>query len=153
MSGTYWLLDAPADEHAIGFTVEAAARDVGMFVLNKTMRLSGTMVAERLASERPLQGTLAVKLIEERRVAYRVAFSGDDGRAYELSGQQEWSGLSPVSSLTLLPASLYDGGGREIGRAMLRFDFWSDWKRWLKSFRLRWGADSIAPPPPGGGLS
>jgi hypothetical protein len=138
MSGTYWLLHAPAEEHAIGFTIEAAADDVASFARNRVMHLSGTMDADQLASDRPLEGSLAMKLLDERRIAYRVAFHGDDGRAYELSGQQEWSGLSPVASLTLLPASLYDGGGHEIGRAMLRFDFWSDWKRWLKSFRLRW---------------
>jgi hypothetical protein len=144
MSGTYWLLEAPAHEHAIGFTIEAAADDVAAFARHRVMHLSGTMDADRLASDSPLEGSLAMKLLDERRIAYRVAFHGDDGRAYELSGQQEWSGLSPVASLTLLPASLYDGGGREIGRAMLRFDFWSDWKRWLKSFRLRW-----APSPSG----
>jgi hypothetical protein len=138
LTGTYWLLDASADEHAIGFTIDAHARDIRAFARDKMMRLSGTIDADRLASARPLEGTLAVKLLDERRVAYRVAFEGDDGRRYELSGQEEWTPLSPVGSLTLLCATLYDERGEEIGRALLRFDLWSEWKRWLKSFRLGW---------------
>lgn len=138
MSGTYWLLGAPADERAIGFTLAAEATDIASFVRNKTMRLSGTMDAEGLAAGKPVEGSLAVKLLDEGRIAYRLAFSGDDGQSYELSGQQEWSSVSPVASLTLLSATLYDARGQEIGRAQLRFDFWSDWKRWLKSFRPRW---------------
>ena len=40
----------------------------------------------------------------------------------------------------LLPASLYDASGEEIGRATLRFDLRADLGRWLKSFRVHLGA-------------
>lgn len=139
MSGTYWLLDAPTDERAIAFAIEASTDDVRAFARDKTWRITGTIDAERLASAKPLEGTIAFKLLDERRVAYGFAFQGDDGRRYELSGQEEWSGISPVGSLTLLPASLYDERGEEIARATLRFDLRSDWAKWIKSFRLRWG--------------
>ena len=114
MSGSYWLLDAPADDRAIAFTIEAATPDVRAFVRDKTWRITGKIDAERLASSKPLEGTLAFKLLDERRVAYRFTFEGDDGRRYELSGQEEWSGMSPIHSLTLLPASVYDEHGEEI---------------------------------------
>jgi hypothetical protein len=136
LTGTYWLLTAPADERAIGCTIDAQAPDVGVFARDRTMRLSGTIDAERLASGRPLEGSLAVKLIDERRMGLRVAFVGDNGRPYELSGQVEWTPLSPLGSLTRLDATLYDDAPEEIGRAVLRFDVWSEWRRWLKSFRL-----------------
>jgi hypothetical protein len=112
--------------------------DVRAFARDKTWRITGTIDAERLARGRPLDGTLVFRLFDERRIAYRFTFPADDGRRYEVSGQEEWSGLAPVTSLTLLPVSLYDERGDEIGRAMLRFDLRSDWARWLKSFRLRW---------------
>jgi hypothetical protein len=138
MSGSYWMLDAPADDRAIAFKIDAASPDVRALVRDKTWRITGNIDAERLASGKPLEGTLAFRLLDERRVAYRFTFQGDDGHRYELSGQEEWSGMSPVRSLTLLPASLYDERGEEIARATLRFDLRSDWAKWLKSFRLRW---------------
>jgi hypothetical protein len=137
MSGTYWLLDAPTDERAMAFTIDAQASSVRAFAKDKTWRITGTIDAEKLASGRPLEGTLAFRLLDERRLPYRFTFVGDDGRGYELSGQKEWSGLSPLESMTLRPASLYDEGGEELGRATLRFDLRADLGRWVKSFRLR----------------
>jgi hypothetical protein len=136
MSGSYWRLDAPTSERGISFTIEARARDLRRFVRDKTWHITGTVDVEGLASKRSLDGTLGFKLLEDRRLPYRFSFLGDDGRAYELSGQKEWSGLSPVGSMTLLPASLYDADGEEIARATLRFDLRSDLGRWMKSFRL-----------------
>jgi hypothetical protein len=136
MSGSYWRLDAPIDERAIAFTIEARAADLRRFVRDKTWRITGTIDAEGLATARPLEGTLVFNLIDQRRLPYRFTFVGDDGRGYELSGQKEYSGLSPLESLTLLPASLYDAEGEELARATLRFDARSDLGRWLKSFRL-----------------
>jgi hypothetical protein len=137
MSGNYWRLDTPTDEHAIAVTFEATASDWSELVRHKTWRLTGTIDADRLASARAVEGTLGFHLFDERRVPYRLSFLGDDGRRYELSGQKEWSGLAPVRSMTLLAASLYGDDGEELGRATLRFDWRSDWARWIKSFRLR----------------
>lgn len=136
MRGTFWLLDAPTDERALTVTIEARAHDVRRFALDRTWRLTGTIDADRLARRQPVEGTLAFKLLDERRLPYRFTFTGDDGASYELSGQKEWSGLAPVLSLTLLPATLYDADRAEIGRATLRFDWRSDLGRWMKSFRV-----------------
>ncbi len=136
MSGSYFMLAAPTDERAIAFTIEARASDVARFARDKTWGVRGTIDAEKLASGADLEGTLTFKLIDERRLPYRLAFRGDDGKRYELSGQKEWMGLQPIGSMTLLPASVYDEGGEEIARATLRFDLRSDWGRWLRSFRI-----------------
>jgi hypothetical protein len=136
MSGSYWRLDAPTEDLAIAFAIEARAKDLRRFARDRTWRITGTIDAEKLATARPLEGTLVFKLMGERRLPYRFTFVGDDGRGYELSGQKEYSGLSPIESLTLLPASLYDERGQELARATLRFDARSDLGRWLKSFRL-----------------
>jgi hypothetical protein len=137
-TGSYWRLDAPTEEGAIAFTIVAEANDVRAFTRDKTWRITGTIDADRLASAQRLTGTLALRPLDGRRIAYRFAFRGDDGRRYELGGQEEWSRMAPIESLTLLPASVYDDRGDEIARATLRFDLRSDWARWLRSFRVWW---------------
>jgi len=138
MSGSYWLLDAPTEERAIAFDIEASARDVRALARDKTWLTTGTIEVERLASAKPLQGKIAFRLFDERRISHRLEFVGDDGSRYQLIGQLEFSGLSPVDSLTLLVASLCDDQDEEIGRATLRLDLRADWMSWIKSFRLRW---------------
>lgn len=137
MSGNYWRLDAPTDERAVAFTVEAYARNVVEVARNRTWQVTGTIDAERLASGRVLEGTVSFKLFSERRMPYRLSFVGDDGQRYELVGQREWTAISPIASMTILPASLFDSRGDEVARATLRFDLRSDWMSWLKSLRLR----------------
>jgi hypothetical protein len=135
MSGSYWLLDAPTEERAVSLTYEAHASDLAEFVRTRTWLLAGTIDAEGLASGR-VDGTLRFAF-HERRVPYRFAFRGDDGRRYELCGQKEWTGLAPVTSMTLLPATLLDERGEELARATLRFDLRADWADLMKSIRLR----------------
>jgi hypothetical protein len=132
------MLDSPVDERAIAFTMEAVATDVRGFVRHKTLRITGTIDAERIASDKPLEGTVAFGRLGERRISYRFAFQSEDGSRLELAGQEEWNGFSPIESLTLLPASLYDDRDEEIARGMLRFDLASDWASWIRSFRMRW---------------
>jgi hypothetical protein len=136
LRGNYWRLDAPTEERAIAFTIEARARDLRQFARDRMWRLNGRIDAEGLATRRPVEGTLGFKLIDEQRLPYRLRFQGDDGRAYELSGQKEWLGVAPIASMTTLPASLYDDKNEEIARATLRFDLRADWGRWMKSFRV-----------------
>jgi hypothetical protein len=136
MSGTYWRLDEPTEERPIVVSLEAQTTRFRGFVRDKICTLKGTLDAEGLATARAVEGTLAFRLLDERRLPYRLAFTGDDGRSYELSGQKEWSGLSPIESMTLLPASLYGPDGEELARATLRFDLRSDLASCLKSFRL-----------------
>jgi hypothetical protein len=138
MSGSYWLLAAPTDERAIAFSIEAAAHDLRTFARDRTWRVTGTVDAERLASARPLHGKIVFRLFDERRISHDLRFAGEDGARYQLIGQREFSGISPVDSLTLLPASLCDERGEEIGRATLRLDLRADWASWLKSLRVRW---------------
>jgi hypothetical protein len=136
MSGMYWRLDAPTEERAIAFDLVASASSIRRFAIDKTWIVKGTLDAEGLATARPAQGTLVFRLLDERRLPYRVAFTGDDGQKYELSGQKEWSGLSPVESMTVLPASIYGVDGEELARATLRFDLRNELVPWLKSFRI-----------------
>jgi hypothetical protein len=136
MHGTLWRLDAPTDERAVDVTLEARTGDLRDIPGDRTFRLRGTVDVERLATRAQAEGTLVFKLATERRLPYRVRFQGDDGRAYELSGQKEWLPFSPLESMTTLPATLYDDGGQEIARATLRFDLRHAWWPFLRSVRF-----------------
>ncbi len=137
MSGSYWLLESPTEERALALSFEAHADDVADFLRTRTWALAGTIEAEGLARRREIEGSIRYALITERRVPYRFAFRGDDGRRYDLVGQKEWIGLAPMSSMTLLPATLVNDAGQEVARATLRFDLVADFGDWVKSFRLR----------------
>jgi hypothetical protein len=136
MSGSYWRLDAPTDERAIAFTIEARAKSIRRFARDRIWTIKGTVDADGLASRSPLEGTLLFRLPDERRLPYRFSFTGDDGKRYELSGQKEFTALAPIESMTLLPVSLYGPDDEEMARATLRFDYRSDLGRWMKSFRI-----------------
>lgn len=136
MSGSYHLLAHPTEERAIEFTIAVRASDIRRFAKDKTWAIDGEVELEGFASKRPLEGTLGFKLLDERRLPYRFTFVGDDGKRYELRGQKDFSPLAPVDSMTVLPASIYDAAGDEVGRATLRFDVRNDFGRWLRSFRV-----------------
>ena len=137
LSGSFWRLDAPTEEGVISLRIQAFADDVAEFARTRTWRASGTVDVEGMVQDGEIEGTIALRLVDEKRVLYRLAFRGEDGKGYELSGQKEWSSLSPVDSMTLLSASLYDDRGEEFARATLRFDVRADAIRWLRSFRVR----------------
>ena len=136
LAGHYWWLSNPVAERPMELRLTACAPDVGAALHSRIWRLSGTVHAEGLASHNEIEGTLAFRLLDERRLPYRCRFRGDDGRLYDLCGQKEWNALAPLDTVTLLPASLYDETGCEVARATLRFDLRADWSQWLRDIKL-----------------
>lgn len=137
MRGGWWRLDAPTEEHTLTLSLQARADDVGVLARDRTFRLHGIVDVGGLASGAEVEGELVFRLFDQGRLPYRVRFRGDDGRAYELSGQKEWLPVAPLASITTLPISVYGDDGAEIGRGMLRFDLRRDWRAWLGSVRVR----------------
>jgi hypothetical protein len=135
MQGSYWRLDAPTEVLPLAVTLDARA-DVTSLLRDRELSVAGTIDAERLATGRSLEGTLAFRFARDGRFHYRLRFQGDDGAAYEIGGQKEWSPLAPVASLSMLAASLYDGAGAEIGQATLRFSEGGGLWTVLRSVRL-----------------
>lgn len=135
MRGDYWRLDAPTEVLSLAVTLEARA-DVTSLLRDRELSVAGTIDAERLATARSIEGTLAFRFARDGRFHYRLRFQGDDGAAYELGGQKEWSPLAPVTSLGVLSASLYDGASGELGRATLRFTEGGGLWTVLRSVRL-----------------
>jgi len=140
MTGTYHLLDAPLDERAITFTIDAKVDGLRRFLKDKTATVAGEVEIEGLADRQKAEGTLGLKLLDERRLPYELHFTGNDGRQYRLRGQKDFTLIAVTDSMTVLPASLYDDAGNEIGRATLRFDLQHDLRPFLRSWKLRyWG--------------
>jgi hypothetical protein len=136
MTGAYFFLDSPTDERAARFAITARAESVTRFVFDKAVEVDGIIDLEAFATARPLCGALLLKLIEDRRLRYDLAFDADDGKGYVLRGEQDVMLIAIVDSLTTLPASLYDSAGREIARALFRFDLQRDLGKLLKSIRI-----------------
>lgn len=140
MTGTYHLLATPLDERAITFTIGAKVDGLRRFLKDKTASIAGEVDVEGFADKVPLEGTLGLKLLDERRLPYEFTFRGNDDREYRFRGQKDFTLIAVTDSMTVLPASLYDGEGNEIGRAILRFDMSHDLRSFLKSWKLRyWG--------------
>jgi hypothetical protein len=139
-SGTYYRLDDPMRDCAMRLTLRVSVDGMRRFVRERKAKAEGTLFAEGLAegpAGRALRGALSMKLLDEKRIPYDLAFMGDDGGTYRLRGQRDFFMHDAVDSLTILPASLYDAQGAEIGRAVLRFDPRTELPKMLRSFRPR----------------
>jgi len=140
-SGSYYRLDEPLRDHAMRISLRLGVDGMRRFLRQRKVDATGAIFAEQLAARAPdgvpLEGSLTMKLFDEKRIPYDLSFDGDDGRKYRLRGQRDFFMHDAIDSLTILPASLYDDGGVEIGRAMLRFDPKTELAPFVKSFRPR----------------
>jgi hypothetical protein len=137
MSGSYHLLDKPTEDRAIAFTISAHVDSLRRFARDKMARIEGEVTLEGLADKRPLTGTLGLLLFAEQRLPYEFTFRGDDGKKYTFKGEKDVLLATLPDSITTLPASLFDDEGREIGRAVVRFDLRGDLVKFVKSFRIK----------------
>jgi len=137
MRGSYYLLDKPQEERAFEFSIEARVDNLRRFMRDLTARIRGVVTLEGMCKHANLDGTLGLKLLRENRLPYDFTFTADDGKKYRVRGEKNVVVLGLMESLTTLPASLYDDAEGEIGRAVVRFDLRSDWRKFLFSFRPR----------------
>jgi hypothetical protein len=136
MTGTWHRLEAPTDERPIEFHLRATVPHVTELLGNTVAQVEGTVLAEGLTAGAPFEGTLGLgALVRERRLPYHFAFRAEDGRTYRFDGAKEVSIMDLPRSITVLPGYIYDDGGNEIGRAVLRFDLRGDLLTFLRSWR------------------
>ncbi len=135
MSGSYVLDAAPDRERAISFTIGARVHDLGRFARDRMAEIQGAVEMEGFASHRPLRGTLEMDPILGRRLVYDFRFVDDAGEEHRFTGRKNVSFLKLLETMTTLPGEIFDGAGRRIGRAKLRFDVRSDLARFVRSFR------------------
>jgi hypothetical protein len=157
-SGSYYRLDEPFRDHGMRISLRLGVNGMRRFLRERKVEAKGRIFAEGLAEREkdgvPLEGTLMMKLFDEKRIPYDLSFEGDDGRTYRLGGQRDFFVRDAMDSLTILPASLYlvsaergrtkGDAGIEMGRAILRFDPRKDLGPLVKSFRPRLRVSRLA---------
>jgi hypothetical protein len=137
MAGSYHLLESPADERPISFTIRARAQVTSLwgFLRNQTMEIEGALDAEGFADHKRLVGTLALHLVRSGTLPYAFSFLGNDGARYAFDGKKTLDIGELADSMSVLPGSILDEAGTEVGRALLRFDLRSDLVRFVRSWR------------------
>ena len=118
LKGTFYRLEDPLHERAIALDIEAHVRSVRAPLAS----VAGHIRAEGLA-DAPVQGTLGLDAVGDRRIPYVLAFVGNDGRAYRFRGEKDLSWLAPVETLVVLPFSIGTEDGdvwTEVARGTLR---------------------------------
>ena len=136
MAGSFHLLSAPEVERPMSFTIRARARSILSFLRRPEVEIEGEVDAEGFADHRRLSGTLGLDVIRTGTLPYAFRFTSNDGKACVFSGQKTITARELAHSMTVLPGSLLDESGAEIGRALLRFDLRSDLIKFITSFRL-----------------
>ncbi|HEY4116784.1 MAG TPA: hypothetical protein VGM56_02960 [Byssovorax sp.] len=134
MAGSYRLLDAPADDRAMSFTIRARSGSWLSFLRDPTVEIEGEVDALGFADHQHLRGTLGMDLVRKRKLSYAFRFVANDGTAHAFVGEKI---LKPpfAEAMTVLPGVIRDAAGRTIADALLRFDLRSDLARFMKSFR------------------
>ena len=118
-------------------SVEVRIDGVRRFAKERTAALLGRLAIEGFA-DGPLEGTVGLAVVAQRRLPYEFGFVAGDGKAYRFRGEKDFTIFELGEPVTLLPMSLYDDTRREVGRATVRFDVRSDLKKALRSLRPFW---------------
>jgi hypothetical protein len=135
LHGGFFLLGDPLGEKSADITLDIHVVDAVSFPRTRVAKLGASVHLEGLADDKAATGTLVLE-DDPKGAVYQLSFVGRDGARYEYRGHKELSLLNFVDSFTLLRGSLYDEGGREIGRSTLRFDVRGAWPSLFKTFRL-----------------
>lgn len=132
MSGPITLHGSQHPQH-MEFRIHAEVPSLGEYLDEGRTEIEGTVSIAGFADSSALKGSLWI-LPLRRQIRYEFGFAANDGSPYRFAGQKDISPLDPVTTLTVLPAYLYDAHGREIGQAEVRFEL-GDLPSFLASWR------------------
>lgn len=135
MAGSFRLHDDARDRR-MSFTIRARSFTWASFLRRPEVDIEGEVDAEGFADHRHLRGTLGMDPLRTRILPYAFRFSDNGGAPHTFAGKKTIRAGRLLESMTVLPGSILDAGGRAVGEALLRFDVRSDLGRFLKSFRL-----------------
>lgn len=136
MSGGYHLTLSPGVERPMSFTIQVSISSIRSLLRSPVFTIEGSVFAEGLAEHRPLRGTLTIDPVRAKLLVYIFELEADDGSLLVFQGRKTLSEGDVLHAMTVLPGGIFDGAGREVGRALLRFDLRSDLLKFLGSFRL-----------------
>jgi hypothetical protein len=135
MTGTVEWDREPGVRHPIRFSVTAKAESTRRHLGDGKAELVGTIDAPPIAQGAPLEGVITIRPVGQRIIRYELAFTGSDGKPYELVGQKDIRWTAPLRTFTQLPAEILDGEHRRVGTCQLAFDLRNDGLGFLRSFR------------------
>jgi len=135
MRGTVEWDREPGVRHPISFSVTAKADSTRKHLGDGKAELTGTIDAPPIAQGAPLEGVITIRPVGQRIIRYELAFTGSDGKPYELVGQKDIRWLSPLKTFTYLPAEILDAEHRRVATCKLSFDLKGDGLGFLRSFR------------------
>lgn len=130
MQGTY---TRDGVERPMKFSLEARAESALQHLRDRKARIHGSIDADGLASGRAIDGELTIDPLIRRIIRYEFGFTGDDGKPYRFAGQKDVNFFDLPTSMTVLPAQIFDGTDQPIATALVKFD-----KRDLPSFLASW---------------
>ncbi|MBI2894329.1 MAG: hypothetical protein HYY06_12320 [Deltaproteobacteria bacterium] len=136
MAGRYHLLATPSDEREMEFTLTARAPSIASFLRRPVATMEGEADLQGFADHKPARGTMLISPLVKRVIGYDFEFKGNDGETYRFQGQKDVELSRLQSSMSRLPASIFDSKGAEVGRAVVHFHYRADLFRFLRSWRL-----------------
>src|SRR5205814_7124340 len=122
----FQMNDAPGDPRPISFTIRVRSNTLASFLRHPVAEIEGEVDVEQFADHKYLRGTLGLDLLRTKTLPYAFEFTANDGLRYVFEGMKTLARGALVESMTVLPAVVRDAEGKEIARALLRFDLRSD---------------------------
>ncbi|HWU89507.1 MAG TPA: hypothetical protein VN253_19735 [Kofleriaceae bacterium] len=135
MAGTVEWGTEPGVRHPLRFDITARAESTRQHLADGKATVRGTLHAPPIAEGVDVEGVITIRPIGQRIIRYELAFTGDDGKHYELVGQKDIKWSSPLRTFTHLPAEILDEQHRRVGTCDTSFDLAHDWWSFLRSFR------------------
>ncbi|WP_328868908.1 hypothetical protein OHT76_01790 [Streptomyces sp. NBC_00287] len=116
--------------------VDLVARAETVMLPHRTTqaRLTGRVRIAGRADDAEAVGELEISPLARRRIRYRITFALE-GRRLVLDGWKSISPARPLTSMTVLPFTLYEDGDR-VGEGTLRFPLATGLLPFLASFRF-----------------
>jgi hypothetical protein len=138
LRGSYFLLDAPADERPLALGLRAYAQPLRSLFKGPSFALGGDIDARGFADGRPLDGTLSwAPAAPLGALRYNFTFPSNEGRPHRFAGRALLVPGARLESLSSLSGSFFDGSGAEVGRLLARFDVRHQGGAFVRSWRLK----------------
>ena len=135
MSGTVEWDKDPGKQHPFSFEITAEAASTRGHLRDGKAKLRGVVHAPPLARAADAEGTITIRPVGQRIIRYELAFTGDDGRRYEVVGQKDIQYRRLLATWTTLPLEILDAEHRRVATCLTRFDLRRQGLSFLKSFR------------------
>ena len=135
MSGTIEWDAEPGKRHPFKFEIRAHAPSTRAHMQDGRANIRGIIYAPPCADAADVEGVITIRPLGQRIIRYELAFTGDDGKRYELVGQKDIRWTRPVETLTTLPAEIIDEDHRRVGTCLTTFDYKRDFWSFLRSWK------------------